>query len=352
VGFIAAVVGVVWLWLELLVLIEWFLNPRPPVSREAYLYQAHPYRAFAPVPNRGGPGHVCSFNSLGLRGSEILTEKSSESIRVLCLGGSTTFSSTATTDSTTYPERMERLLNEHYSAAPFRIEAINAGLPAYTTMESLIYLETCLLDLAPDVVLFHHGLNDAYVMAAFPGYASDFTHARVTFTLPSRRWWEYSPLLSFLHRGQSLANPFFPAHHYSINHLVLIPPHTPPYPHTPELSGVTPEMLATYRRNLVSLVAVARGHGVIPVLSTQVQQNDVYTRWTNEVSRGIAVAGSFALIDFDRAMPWRQVSFSDEIHLYDNERGLGRKARLFAEALIEQRAVERAWARRQGEPLN
>ena len=234
------------------------------------------------------------------------------------------------------------------------MRCINAGVNSYTSLESLIQFQTRLLDLSPDIAVFHHGRNECWFMLEFPGYQSDYSHARRTFSIPPPKFWEYSPLLSRYLARDSVANPYYPAQSADLGAFVITNPIL-----TSDLSKwlrgeLTPEMIATFERNTRNFISVARANGVIPVLSTQSNQDDWATggRWIrsvermNKVTRDVAASESAGLIDFSQLMPWNPVDYYDSCHLRDTPGGLGRQAELFADGLIKMRAFEQAWEHR------
>ena len=352
--FTLVAVALVWILLELVVLSDLWLRPSPADFKKKVLYGPHPYLGYAQVPNRTDQSGHRSINSLGLRGRDIAVAKPADTIRIVCLGGSTTFSDGATTDSRTWPARMERLLRDRYRNAPFRIEVINAGVNSYTSLESLIQFQTRLLDFSPDVAVFHHGRNECWFMLEFPGYQSDYSHARRTFSIPPPKFWEYSPLLSRYLARNSVANPYYPAQSADLGAFVITNPalasDTSQWLH----GELTPEMIATFERNTRTFISVARANGVIPVLSTQSNQDDWATggRWIrsvermNQVTRDVAASESAGLIDFAQLLPWNPVDYYDYCHLRDSPGGLGRQAELFADGLVRMRALEQTWERR------
>jgi lysophospholipase L1-like esterase len=101
-------------------------------------------------------GTQISVNHEGTRGDEIEPKQPGE-LRILSLGESTTFGSTVSDDDT-YSARLEALLQAAY---PNRhVTVINAGVPAYSSFQSLTFLEQRGFALQPDLVLFSHELND------------------------------------------------------------------------------------------------------------------------------------------------------------------------------------------------
>lgn len=97
-------------------------------------------------------------NNLGLRDNEVTLEKKNNIIRILSLGESTTFGAKVEFEEI-YAKVLERRLNEIKANHAF--EVINAGVSAYTSFQSLIYLKTEGLKLKPDILLIYHEFNDS-----------------------------------------------------------------------------------------------------------------------------------------------------------------------------------------------
>lgn len=95
-------------------------------------------------------------NKLGLRSPEVLPKIKNE-FRILSLGESTTFGFNVSY-SETYSAQLEKLLNETVQSKS--VTMINAGVAAYSSFQSLKYLELRGLKLRPDMILFYHEAND------------------------------------------------------------------------------------------------------------------------------------------------------------------------------------------------
>lgn len=95
-------------------------------------------------------------NQLGLRSPEVAPRREGE-YRILSLGESSTFGSGVAGEET-YTALLARLLEERGVAE--RVTAINAGVPAWTSFQSLRYLEQRGLALDPDLVILYHEVND------------------------------------------------------------------------------------------------------------------------------------------------------------------------------------------------
>jgi hypothetical protein len=130
----------------------------------------HRYMGYIPTPNfqRGKNKH----NSLGLRGEEVILPKPEGGFRIICIGGSTTY----TVDVDDYRLSYPYLLQENLNKKGFEnVSVINAGMLSYTTYESLINLQLRLLDLKPDLLIIYHAVNDVHARLVWPpeAYKSD-----------------------------------------------------------------------------------------------------------------------------------------------------------------------------------
>jgi hypothetical protein len=123
----------------------------------------HPYALFGHNPEFRVLGEI---NSLGCRGHEPYNDGRPV---VLCLGGSTTFSSQVSQPNQTWPARLEGLLG--------RTDVQNAGIEYSTSAEWLHWYVHRYRYLQPKLVVVHCGLNDAFP-AMCPNYDPEYTHWR------------------------------------------------------------------------------------------------------------------------------------------------------------------------------
>ena len=122
-------------------------------------FDFHPTRKLTPAPNLEHLDWNREFqvwhrhNALGLRGPEIVVDKSPSRTRVLAVG-----------DSMTYGIGVE--YDETYSAViealDPRLQVINAGVPAYSGAQELLLLREHIGPLAPDVVIVAYFWNDLF----------------------------------------------------------------------------------------------------------------------------------------------------------------------------------------------
>lgn len=135
----------------------------------------HPYLLYVARPGYHEFGFT-QVNSLGYRGHEIARDKPAGTYRILCLGGSTTFSFPFIKDpDRAWPGLIETELNRRYPDR--RFEVINAGLPYATSAELLAGYMFRHRYLEPDMVIFHEGGNDG-APAFYEDYNPEYTHFR------------------------------------------------------------------------------------------------------------------------------------------------------------------------------
>lgn len=102
-------------------------------------------------------GRRVQVNALGFRGPEPAPEPARGTLRLIALGGSSTFCHDVSDDAHTWPARLEARLTAALGAP---VEVINLGLPGYDTANSKVnYLFTGRA-LHPHVVLVYHTWND------------------------------------------------------------------------------------------------------------------------------------------------------------------------------------------------
>ncbi|MBS1593828.1 MAG: SGNH/GDSL hydrolase family protein [Bacteroidetes bacterium] len=146
-------------------------------------YLSQPYLGYIPDPGYAAHGEV-QHNDAGYRGEKIPLVRSRK-LRILCLGGSTTYGLGVPLPYQTYPARLSFLLNKvikedsalhtMYGGA----EVLNAGLEAGTSAEELEQYLMKYRYYRPDIVIVHSGVNDAEIMAsADRDFQLDYTHYR------------------------------------------------------------------------------------------------------------------------------------------------------------------------------
>lgn len=138
-------------------------------GEERFLYD--PFLGFRYRPNT--TYGKLSINQFGFidNGSPFpdLSHKAAGTQRILILGGSTVAGSGASSNATTIPAQLERMLN----ARGGRYEVMNAGVDGYTSFQELGYFQSTLYRYSPDLVIFYDGWNDF----AYPSWAGGYQNA-------------------------------------------------------------------------------------------------------------------------------------------------------------------------------
>lgn len=321
-------------------------------------YSPHRYLGYYPTPGYERPPN--RHNRLGFRGEEITTPKPPGEFRIVCLGGSTTYTSAVLDWRSSYPA----LLQEELRRAGFaQVTVVNGGSAGWASLESLINLELRVLPLEPDLIVVYHGINDVHPRLVWPpeAYRADNSGKRVpnvsALVMPSvfehstaLRWFlirigRVQPHASF-RRTVDLAAPTYYGDLFEEQKLAGT------YP-----SGIFREVPARrmlevnrpvwFRQNLVDIIALARRHDVVPVLSTfafspafpgvptvSSEEYRAALGETNDVVREVAADEGVPLIDMHGQFPRSPRYFRDGIHV--TEEGARLKARIVARELVEQ----------------
>jgi lysophospholipase L1-like esterase len=98
------------------------------------------------------------INDLGFRGGAISPVKPADTVRIVCVGASTTFSAEVSSNEATWPAQLQKLLEREFPGVA--IEVVNAGIPGAVATESLKSLERRVVPLTPDIVVFYEANND------------------------------------------------------------------------------------------------------------------------------------------------------------------------------------------------
>ena len=314
-------------------------HPDPPIwardtealaAGEIGRYQPHHYQIYRLRPDfqRGGLTH----NAHGFRGRELEMVKPDRTYRIVCVGGSTTYTEKVSQDDHTYPAQLERFLRARF--AQVNIEVINAGVPGYTTAESLINLAFRVSEWDPDLIVIYHAVND--VRARFcHGFASDYAGYRKSWTHerhPFRR---------------SIVVRLIAAHLGNLGDVGLSRVTRRPLPvdmasRSANLASSDPRY---FKRNLELMTGMARQIGANVALSTFAVQEDRIDKLrgqgvveSNACLVELANTLQVPLLQLHQLMPQGDEYFFDPVHV--NEAGARIKAELFAEFIAEQFADE------------
>ena len=266
-------------------------------------------------------GKVFTLNSAGYRSPERSFEKPAGVLRVLCAGGSTTFDSLANRNETTWPWRLEGELR----AKGLPVEVWNAGIPTWTTLENIIALLTRDVDLQPDLLVVMQGFNDLQPASRGP-HDPTYEHGHA------------ERMLSAL--GFELEEPGLLDRSVALERLRALLGRSPSRAEADSATlapAASAAGLATYRRNLHTLIAVARAHGIEVVLVTQPlrpapvdnpRDRRFLTEWLgiegeavegelakiNRILLEVAAQEGAVAVDAARETSWQREDFWDPVH--------------------------------------
>jgi lysophospholipase L1-like esterase len=137
----------------------------------------HATQAYVNAPNYAHPENGPQHNADGYRGKAVTLEKPEGTLRILCLGGSTTYGTGVDRPEQAYPAVLEELLDADLPEGYADMEVMNGGLPWGTTAEALLHYHFRYRYYHPDVVVLNVGGNDAQGVA-MPHYHPDASHWR------------------------------------------------------------------------------------------------------------------------------------------------------------------------------
>lgn len=236
-----------------------------PAIQPSRLFRPHPFLAYELTPGFAREGmYEIHVNSLSMRGPELAPAKAPGTIRILVGGGSTTFSTGVRRDEQAWPALL-RVELERCSPVAAKFEVGNCGVSGWTSAETLIDLLLRRAELAPDYFIFYGAANDARFAQA-PDFLPDYTHLRSAwveersagfdaFLLRHWRTWAWAT------RGLD------PAGYAGILDDHMLKPDWETR-HVRSDVAVGEAGVATFLRNVESMVVVCRARGIQPVLCT------------------------------------------------------------------------------------
>jgi lysophospholipase L1-like esterase len=278
-----------------------------------------------------------TIGPLGFRGLTPAVPKPAGTLRVLCLGGSTTYGD-GLADGETYPERLQDLLAAD-GGVP--CEVVNLGVPGYTTAETLMNLWLKGLDLEPDALVVYHAVND-YRPRTLPRIDEAYRDFR-------RVWVEEelapTPLVRAL--GRCALGRMALGHRTRRHGLYAFTERAAPL-RLSRAEIAAADSLFVFERNLRALVDVAGARGIGVVLATQAQCGARLQDGErapidehNEVTRRVARERGALLCEVARDFPEQDTFLpGDPVHL--SAAGSREQAQRIARTLRESGVLRRA----------
>ena len=144
-------------------------------------YKGHPFLVYTGNPGvsyeeNGEIKKTTVFNSMGFVGDDFNYNKQKNTIRIACIGGSTTERG--------YPAVTEYQLNKFFKDS-LKFEVLNFGVSGWTSANSLVNYILNVRSFNPDYVLIHHGWNEERIRNTPRNlFQTDYSHALTYFHEP------------------------------------------------------------------------------------------------------------------------------------------------------------------------
>lgn len=129
-------------------------------------------------------GEATKHNAQGFRDASDVGPKSPDTLRIVCLGGSTTYGVSVHDNDDTFPVQLEQTLSNDPIPGWPKVEVWNLGVGGYTSAEVLAMLHFYALPLNPDVVLIHCAINDV-APRFYNDFSCDYSHFRTLWKEPN-----------------------------------------------------------------------------------------------------------------------------------------------------------------------
>jgi lysophospholipase L1-like esterase len=221
----------------------------------AELFMPHPYLVGTPRPGVKvyRKNLTVTHNSLGFRGSEVSLNKKAGIIRVVTLGGSSTYC-VGVSDNETWPYLLEKKLGDGW-------EVLNLGVPGYNSVENLIQTALQLQELSPDIAVFYEGWNDIHCIH-IKNLKSDYSdfHGPLqyhTLRLNALKIGDKSIIISLTRKLLEYI--------FTKNEPIKVTPTENAFSANPDHRS-----LYLYGRNLKSIITLCRQFNIVPIMVPQV----------------------------------------------------------------------------------
>ena len=300
-------------------------------------------------------------------------QKADNTFRVICIGGSTTENYTNYQNSGIhYPMRLEALLQKEYPQK--KIEVINTGYGAYTTIHAIILFAFDVIYWNPDLVILSLNINDlttSYWPNFTTDYSNKFSHSFYNHRLISKE----EQLLNFIFRH-------FRTYWWIHKRLEKIAAAEHIQSVQRKSYGLEPpqEGLKTFSTNLTTFITIAKQNRIRVLLVTEPFEpspemfdrhmpNKVYNdiviyplqnefvehhrRYNQEIAKVAKINGTY-FVDLDQEFNANSAYFSDLVHYSDL--GIEKLATTLtsyikAQKLIQNTTVPTPEERMQSQPL-
>ncbi|MAI86678.1 MAG: hypothetical protein CMF99_05900 [Candidatus Marinimicrobia bacterium] len=275
-------------------------------------------------------------------------QKKSNAFRIMCIGGSTTWSTGVLDSDPCYPQALEMYL----ISKGYNVEVINAGVPYHTSLDALMRLITKGVYYNPDLLLIHTGINDIGPLTSPEKYKADYSHWRkVGFSNNKffKKLWDDFPSSFFRLFLLMYLNP---SHDYSlsiqtseIKHEML------------SRTLVNQDRLIGFKKYFSGIINIAKANNIKPItilanndqrrdgsfakqfskkenIEYAINRNNNTQYLLNTVMDSISAFEGVAVIPFNEFKPSKPSHWKDSCHL--NSEGTKEKANFIGDYLIKK----------------
>jgi lysophospholipase L1-like esterase len=187
-----------------------------------------------------------------------------KALRILCIGGSTTWSHGASSPLNSWPAQMESFLRQK----GFSVDVINGGCSSYSTAEMIGSLAFKGIYTTPDIILIHEGINDIFPLLTPGEYKPDYSHWR---TVNDQTYVHKLAILGLCWEIPSYAVRLAVWKSLKLDPFQLQTLGKETYDVEEALAAnndLTGRINKGYRMNLISLAALSKAHDAKPVFIT------------------------------------------------------------------------------------
>lgn len=312
---------------------------------EALNYRPHPYIGFTLNPEASYGGARQFDAELLIRRSVPPRPRREVPLRILAIGGSSTFGAGVMREEDTWVHRLEADLRKRIDPA---VEVINGGVGGYNIIENQMHYQLLLGQLDPDLVLLVTGVNDVHPRL-IGELRPDYSNARIVWSgdgldlRPPPAWLSWSNLRRLLlwQRIREGAT----GHIYAVVQR--------PYPPVEQWPAQLHRNDASvYRRHLETFVRLLQAEGRRVVLVPQLWLSrpghpedaafEIGVREHNDIGRAVAESFGVPFVADAIAEPMRRPSLLwDAMHF--NEEGSRAMAELLAQWLCVHPEILTPW---------
>jgi lysophospholipase L1-like esterase len=261
-------------------------------------------------------------NKWGFRGPEVSLEKPPGTLRVLCLGGSTTYDTNS--DGETWEDGLRSRLEEAYPG--HKIEVLNFGMNAASMPFHVTQFALLGVHFRPDLVIVYAGVNDLWSGLGLQGFKPDYSHRLGHWDDSHRSVQHYLPawaMKSVAVTGMAFMFDRVRGIEYDLVRQVW---------HNAPLAVDNLEGFWAFRNSMVSIDGMARAHGAKTLIVTpfwSFRDDDRTNRLATEIRKAAEEAG-LPVFDANTMLPRGDVSLVvDDVHFS------AKGSRLFADMLAD-----------------